>query len=76
MKIDFSAADRKLLTRGGIGIPQIPDYSIDQALDLLEAIYNAETHFARKSAKSDYARDQAERYAVLADRLYMLISNE
>lgn len=76
MKVDFSTADRKLLKRAGIEVPKIPEYSIDRALDLLEAIYDAETHFARKAAKSDYARDQAERYAALADRIYLLIPEQ
>lgn len=76
MKIDFSTADRKLLKRAGIEASKIPEYSIDQALDLLEAVYAAESHFVRKAAKSDYARDQAERYASLADWIFALIPEE
>lgn len=76
MKIDLSTADRKLLKRAGIEVPKIPESSADQALDWLEAVYDAETHFARKAAKSDYARDQAERYAALADRICTLIPEE
>lgn len=76
MNIGLSDAERKLLKRSGVDVPEKSEYSIEQSLTLLESVYTAEANWARKAANSDYARTQAEKYAVLADRIYALIPEE
>lgn len=71
MKIDFTLSEMRLLKRAGSDPKK--EYSVDEMMDLLQFLYDEETTYARNAEKSDYASEQAERYAALADKVYMLI---
>lgn len=68
MKIKLSNSDQILLKEQGIFIDTTKKYSEDEALNILNSVYDIETSFANSDKKS--ALRFASIYARIADRLY------
>ena len=69
MILEFTKGEERSMKRAGIPVESGTDYSIDQALDLMEQVRLAETAFAKKSGSSGFAMEQAERFADLAEKI-------
>lgn len=73
MILEFTKGEVRAMKRDGIQVESGAEYSIDQALDLMEQVRLAETSFAKKSGNSSYAMEQADRFAHVADKISNMI---
>lgn len=73
MILNFTQGEERAMKRSGISVRNGEEYSVDQALDLMEQLRLAETSFAKKKGNSSYAVDQAQRFAEMAEKVAALI---
>ena len=76
MILEFTKGEIRAMKRAGIQAESGTEYSIDQALDLMEQVRLAETSFAKKSGSSGYAMEQADRFAHIADKISNMIPKD
>lgn len=69
MKIQLNSAQRQMLA--GYGITILPDheFSEDEALDLLDQVYDIEVLYAQDADTNAAARRLANEYAAIADAI-------
>ena len=72
MKLNISAEDLNLLKREQIEVKENGDYSIDEALDLLQAVYDVEAMYS-DLPENDPRAGKANEFARLADKLSTMI---
>lgn len=67
MKIQLNSAQRQMLAGFGITILLDKEYSEDEALELLEQVYDIEVLYAQDADTNAAAKRLANEYAAIAD---------
>lgn len=73
MRIILNSADISLLERAKITFNPTADYSEDEALQLLERVYDEEVFYAQDADTKPSAQMDATDYAHLADKIQVQI---
>ena len=72
MRLNLSAAERNLLLEEQIETDSEKEYSVDEALDLLQAVYDVEAMYS-DLPEEDQRTEKAKAFAHLADKLSAMI---
>ena len=72
MRLNLSAAERDLLLEEQIETDSEKEYSVDEALDLLQAVYDVEAMYS-DLPEEDQRTEKAKAFAHLADKLSAMI---
>lgn len=72
MRLNLSAAERNLLLEEQIETDSKKEYSVDEALDLLQAVYDVEAMYS-DLPEEDQRTEKAKAFAHLADKLSAMI---
>lgn len=72
MRLNLSAAERDLLLEEQIETDSEKEYSVDEALDLLQAVYDVEAMYS-DLPEEDQRAEKAKAFAHLADKLSAMI---
>ena len=73
MKIMISSAEKMFLEMEGIAFSEEKDYTDEEALSLLDDIYDAEIKYSNFPEENAEAQKTAESFAHLADRIQQAI---
>ena len=76
MKIQLNSAQRQMLAGFGITILLDKEYSEDEALELLEQVYDIEVLYAQDADPNAAAKRLANEYAAIADVIRNQIPEE
>ena len=73
MKIMISKEEKQLLEAEGIALNEDKDYTEDEALSLLDEIYDAEIMYSNFPDEDARSQKKAESFAHLADKIQQAI---
>lgn len=76
MRIQLNEAEKNLLEKVGISIDPAAEYTEDQALDILDEVYEAEIYYAQSADTDRSAKKRAAEIAAIADKIQGQIPEE
>lgn len=76
MRLCLSNNDLEMLDRENISIAPDSDYTEDEALAILDMVYEIEVKYAQDSYGNSVSRKLASQYADIADKIFKMIPED